>query len=272
MYESTPIFEFNSRKSTEFDLILCKIDASGGLSEGSISGVASIIETTLPSRWRPIFYGTSLNTKLEFEFSFGLIPERYERHKPLTRAEIANISAWLTGHSSYLPLKILDGDLSNYVFKCVITELNMTGDGNEVWGMVASVTCDSPYAYLERKVYTADATENGTTITIENLSGLNQYYYPRVEYISTQGGDLEITNKSDKYRVFKFTGLPAAATNVIIDNENQVITNTADINIYDNFNYKFFRMVPGENILTVKGDGIVVITCEYPVNIGGYIN
>lgn len=266
------LFSFDGKMSEEYDLTLSSVDGSSGMGESNVAGVSSIIEETLSNRWKPLFYGTALEDKLEFDISIGLTAERYDEMRPLSRAEVAKISAWLVGHDTYKDLVIYDGDLGNYTFKCIVSELSLTGNGCDVWGLTASVTCDSSFAYMKKQNITVISTTEGTECVIQNESCLNRYYSPIVILELDNGGDFEIINLTDGGRSFLFTGIPAAASTVIIDNENLVITNSADLNLYKNFNYRFLRLLPGTNELVVKGNGAVTFICEYPVNIGGYIS
>lgn len=81
---------------------------------------------------------------------------------------------------------------------------------------------------------------------------------------------ITIQNATDNNRTFAFTQLPDNNSLIIyIDNQNQVITNSMDINMYPCFNMKFLRLVRGDNILKITGDADIKFICEFPVNIGG---
>ena len=54
-----------------------------------------------------------------------------------------------------------------------------------------------------------------------------------------------------------------------VDNENGVITNSMDLNLYPYFNFEFFKLVWGDNRIEVVGNCIIEMTCEFPVNVGG---
>ena len=54
-----------------------------------------------------------------------------------------------------------------------------------------------------------------------------------------------------------------------VDNENGVITNNMDLNLYPYFNFEFFKLVCGDNLLEVVGNCMLEIQCEFPVNVGG---
>ena len=85
------------------------------------------------------------------------------------------------------------------------------------------------------------------------------------------GGDgISIQNLSDKKRTFQFKELPGGnSLTIYVDNKNQVITDSMDLNLYPYFNMKFMRLVKGDNLLKITGNAEVKFICEFPVNIGG---
>ena len=85
------------------------------------------------------------------------------------------------------------------------------------------------------------------------------------------GGDgISIQNLSDNNRTFQFKELPGGnSLTLYVDNKNQVITDSMDLNLYPYFNMKFMRLVKGDNLLKITGNAEVKFICEFPVNIGG---
>ena len=84
------------------------------------------------------------------------------------------------------------------------------------------------------------------------------------------GGDgISIQNLSDNNRTFQFKELPGGnSLTIYVDNKNQVITDSMDLNLYPYFNMKFMRLVKGDNLLKITGNAEVKFICEFPVNIG----
>lgn len=85
------------------------------------------------------------------------------------------------------------------------------------------------------------------------------------------GGDgISIQNLSDNNRTFQFKELLGGnSLTIYVDNKNQVITDSMDLNLYPYFNMKFMRLVKGDNLLKITGNAEVKFICEFPVNIGG---
>lgn len=261
-------FVFNGIPCDDFDLMVYDVgnDTQGG---GTFASVVSIIDESLLSKWRPMFYGVKREEKLTFDIVFGVNMERIDSGNYFDRYEIDEIATWLTGHETYKELEIIQDDMTHVRYKCIITQLAEVSFGNIPWAMRATVTCDSPFAYMYPREYVYELTGTAQTILFNNESSLNGYYKPVVEFTTQNGGTLSIVNKTDNDREFKFTLLPAATQKLIVDNENCVITCTSDINLYPYFNYKFLRLKRGYNTLVITGTGELKIKCEYPVNVGG---
>lgn len=278
MYGYGSSFTFAGIESSTYDLML--YSAGNKSEETSIAGVYDIVEEALMSRWKPLFYGTALTKKLAFQISFGINCDRIDNEEYLTRAEVSEIANWLTRHDAYKELTIKAEGLENYIFRCMFSDIVVLGNDGELFGFSATVTCDSAFAYLPESVFSASLSPTSASyvdLTIENPSGIAKYYYPIVECLNCGGGSITIINQSDNNNTTQIGGvsgsgnIPASITSVTINGSNGVIKNNADLNLYEYFNFKFPRLVPGVNKLRISGRGSVNIKCNFPVNVGGYI-
>ncbi len=154
-------------------------------------------------------------------------------------------------------------------FLCAITDLKIITYGWHPWAFSCNVTCDSPYGYLKPKTYSYEC-DGSTTISFNNLSTTNDNYYPKIVITptNTNTGDITIRNITDGNRDMIFTDLGNTGA-ITIDNENGIITCANNLNLYDNFNFNFFRLLPDINTLTLTGDFSIDIYCEFPVDVGG---
>jgi len=267
-------FSFNGIPSSQFGLML--YDFGSPVEDGIFSSGLEISEDRTARRYRPLFYGVTQNTPLTFELTFGVNPDSIDADKPLDRWDMAAIATWLTGQDGYRYLEIAQPDMEAMRYRCIITDLSYVTYGKMPWAMRCTVTCDSPFAYLRPETSNFNATNATTNIpsSVVLCRAATKYYYPTVTISfagnsGAMGGAFSIVNHSDGDREFKFTGLNGTQA-ITIDNENEIITTTEDINLYDSLvGYKFFRLVRGRNDLAIAGNGSVAITCEYPVNIGG---
>lgn len=260
-------FSFNGISCTEFDLSIYEL-SDHQIGDGSFAGTADIIEESIASRYKPLFYGVRYTKKLEFQMTFGLNDDRLDKGQPITIQEADAIATWLIGHNEYKYLIIDQDELEDVRFKCMVTSLEEITYGQSLWAMRATITCDGPYAYRHPSPISFDI-DSSAEITLDNLSSHNGYYRPVVQFKPTAGGDLVIQNVTDNGRIFEIKNIPASVIDLQIDNETLVITNSAGLNLYDGFNKKAFRLKRGENNLLVSGSGELIFHCEFPVNICG---
>lgn len=258
---------FDGISCEEFHLSVYDIQGSDSIAS-PIAGSVEVVEETIAGRWKPFFYGTTYNNKLEFELVLGIDEHRLDNEEYLTRREIDEISAWLIGHNEYKWLEIVQDDIDQVRFKAIITNLKIETNGNLPYALRITVTCDSPYAYEYPTEYSY--TVNGTKeINFFNPSCINTYYRPIIVFKDFEGSSLEIINNSDSGRIFKIDHIPPLVSSITINNDSCVITNDADVNLYSSCNFGFLRLARGLNKLVAKGIGQLIIRCEFPHNIGG---
>jgi len=227
-----------------------------------------IIEERISGRYDTLVYGLKQNQPLEFTLVFGANIDSLDKGKYLDRTEIEVIASWLTGHQSMKWLSIFQDDMHEFRYKCMITDLNLITYGNMPWAFSCKVTCDSPFGYTYPYDYKYSVSDS-ETITLHNRSTYNGYFYPNI-VIETNGGDFSIVNLSDNGRSFEFKNLPSADSLIIeVDNKNQIIKCNTDMNLYPYFNFKFLRLIKGDNTLKIIGNASVKFTCVFPVDIGG---
>ena len=259
-------FVFDNTPCENYDLMLYDIEH---MDESiSITGVSTIEDETVGNHWRPYFYGTRPGEKLEFDITFGVNERRLDSDKYLDNWELAEVTAWLCGHTDYKWLYIEQFDTKFFWYRCMITDLRITRYGSVPWALTAHITCDSPYAYLEAEetTYTVSGSK---TIEIYNESSLNDWYYPTITFERTSGTAFSVKNAMDNNRGPSFTNIPGSVSTITIDNEHCIVTNDQDVNLYEGFNFQFLRFARGYNTLTITGDGTLKIRVEYPINVGG---
>lgn len=238
----------------------------GGITQSNVGfgNSASIVETRPNNRIQPIHFGVNYHTKpLEFKLVFG-------SNRALDRYELESISLWLTGHQEYQWLSIDQPDLDHVQFRCLITSLTPLAHGWLPVAFEATVRCDCPYAYSFpfSKTYNISGA---TTVLFRNESSTREYLKPMVAFNLASGvRNIKIINKSDNNREFSISNLPAGGLNVEIDNANGIIRDSNDMyNLYGGFNLKFFRLVHGDNILEVTGNGTLTISGRFLCNVAG---
>ena len=271
-------FSFAGESSLMYGLMVYDI---GGTSQSNVSfgNTASIVETRLNNRIQPIHFGVNYHSKpLEFKLVFG-------SDRALDRYELENISFWLTGHQDYQWLSIDQPDLERVQFRCLITSLTPLAYGWLPVAFEATVRCDCPYAYgfpFEKSYQIKDGKFIGlnnsekynaddSAVIFRNESSVREYLKPMLTFKPASGvTTFKIINKSDNNREFSLGGMPAAELNIQVDNANGIIQEFNNgYNLYDGFNLNFFRLVHGDNVLEVIGDGVLTISGRFLYNVAG---
>lgn len=108
-----------------------------------------------------------------------------------------------------------------------------------------------------------------TSVIFHNRSSCLSGYYPKLKITLTGSNSVQIINRSANNRTLKFTGIPQSGLVINVDNENGIITNSMDLNLYPYFNFEFLKLLPGDNQLEIIGNCILEIQCEFPISVGG---
>lgn len=80
---------------------------------------------------------------------------------------------------------------------------------------------------------------------------------------------ITIVNESDNNRTFTLDNLPSGCGTIAVDGERGILSCDSGVNLYNCTNFKWPRLVRGNNKLKLTGHGTVEFTCQYPVNVGG---
>lgn len=269
-------FSFNGIPCEKFGLAIYDIGSTSQDDTISIASSGTMLEDWIPSKYQSFFYGVQQNTPLTFTMIFGVDPEKKRKENYpnmddfLDRWEIAQISNWLTGHKDNRKwLKIEQPDMESVRFLCSITDLKLITYGWHPWAFSCTVTCDSPYGYLHPKNFHFSC-EGTKEVSLHSKSTINDFYYPTMKIAPKTNGIISIKNQTDNNREFLFSAIPVSENMEIkVNNDRGIIKCSDDRNLYNYFNFNFFRLLPGNNQIILSGNFELDIICEFPVNIGG---
>lgn len=259
-------FKFNGFSCSSLAMEVYNFGGSGQDDESEFAAQGSIVSDSINGRDDILLYGVENKETLMPRLVFGVNRRRIEEGRWLTRGEIEKVAEWLTADGKWKWLSIKQEDMIEYRYRVVLSSLTLLHEGMYPYAFEAEFTADSSYAYTLPLKLRWEPGEN----IFNNRSSNKGYYRPKFNiHLSSGGGDFSIVNNSDNGREFRFTGLPQSVKNIMVDNANQIIMDVDNqLNLYGYFNYNFFRAVKGKNDLVITGDGIVSVTCEFPVNIG----
>lgn len=254
-------FIFAGLPSSMFGLYICDI-AGANHGDNPFGPKAEIIETRIPGRVRPLYFGVDYNkTPLSFNLIFGSTRE-------LDRWQLEEVANWLTGYQNYQWLSIEQRDLAHVRFRCLITELEPISVGWVPVAFQAKVVCDCPYAY--GYPFKEDFSVSGSRdLYICNEGSAREVCYPQMTIITSSGCTKVQIDNSDDGRSFVLDELPEGGTTIYIDNENCIIQDLISRrDLYKGFNDTFLKLLPGDNHLTISGSGQYQITGSYYHNVG----
>lgn len=258
-------FSFDGISCEEYGLMLYDFNSTNqGDSEFAS---LDLEEDRVAGRHRSLFYNSYYKKPLEFKLVFGADEYAANEGEPIDRYEVQLISSWLTDRSEYCDLVIDQPDMESVKYRCIITDLKVLEHANNKWAFEASVHCDSPYGYRFPQIFTFEV--NGSKdVTLPCRSSINRPFFPNLK-IEMSGTALSIVNHDDGEREFQLENLPQSNEVITLDGENGVMSGSSGVNLYPYCNFKFPRLVRGDNHITLTGNATVTITCECPVMIGG---
>jgi phage-related protein len=248
-------FSYDDESSEFYNLRIANL-GSGDFSNSG-NGTVSFLEDFIFRKPKPYFYGVHYDSKLTFPMSIFSEDE-------ITALDASYIQNWLFGQLTYKRLSIIQGDMDNFYFNCILTDPTIVRVGNVIRGFECIVVCDSQFVYNYPKTLTYDyvSSPSGSSIIFYNNSHYKGYLYPQMTFTTSSiGSSIYITNADDDDRIFSFTNLAPNET-ITIDNNLGIITSSTGLRRLSKFNKKFLRFVPGLNHLTLTG-GISQLTLTY---------
>lgn len=137
------------------------------------------------------------------------------------------------------------------------------------WGFECTVTCDSPFGYLMPQEFRYDV-DGSRTVVLHSRASANDPYSPSL-LIQPSGGatSFSVKNLTDSNREFTLNDIPTGSGDITLDGEHGILSCAYDMNLYPYCNFKFPRLLRGDNELILTGSGTYTFICEFPVNVGG---
>ncbi|MPM09840.1 hypothetical protein SDC9_56163 [bioreactor metagenome] len=178
------------------------------------------------------------------------------------------IAGWLYGSTQYKELAIIQDDMPDYYYRCIIVGIEQSIVAGRTVGIVLSVRCDAPYAYMS----TADTiitSNNYTESLYHNRSNVNKYYRPMIT-VEASGGTsvISINNTGDIIGEFEISGIPSSGAIIVVDCTRCILTSEEMPDVYSSCNLNFPRFLRGANMIEVSGECVITIQNRFPMIIG----
>lgn len=247
-------FVFDGIPSETYDLFLIS-NGGAGVIENSGSNSVELYTQTVYRNPKPYLFGTQQSNVLTFTLSFASL-------KPISALKQQVIQKWLFGHNTYKKLQIMQCDMDNVYFNCILNNPTVTTVGNYAYYMTCDVVCDAPWAWEFPKKYSYGPFTVEGSFVHNNTSDNNYYTMPKITVqISDYGNTFQITNITDNNSSCGFTNLSPSEI-LTIDSERAIIKSSTGLLRVGNMTGTMPRLLPGVNIIKIIGS-ISNITIEY---------
>lgn len=276
-------FQYNGKSSSEFNLVIAGfrvIDIPLNLKRSTMTSSMNRY------RHRVNMYGINYDSVLGFTLQLIKNPCNSEMNQVMdqkelmfTRSDIREIAAWLTSPISPRLFHMTDYDdnIENdeYDYFGVFTDVEAADNG--FYCLECTFECTTPYALSGEQTAVIDS---GSGVVTNESDEYEDYVYPQIIINPTSTAlspyNITLTNVSDDNRSVTLKNMKRGDT-VTMDCEKMTIKNKSgslmsfeDIDI-DGIDYIYwFRLLHGDNTISVTGDATVTFTYRYPVKVGAY--
>lgn len=234
-------FEYDNNYLSDFGFVICDFD---GKSDVETVSPGSEIEFNMvsPNNGKHS-YLTSTSYKEGITAEFDIMKNTCESDDLIiTDEEFRTLMRWLN-RREFLKFRLIDeeDDIAICYFNASFN-INKLVVEDRLIGLRLTATTDKPYGYGSQILHKWDVTTVPFTDSIYDMSDEIGDTYPLIEVTVNQAGNFEIQNvTTGRSTIIKNC---SANEKIVIDNENKIITSDKSTHkIYNDFNFKFFKLV-----------------------------
>lgn len=253
-------FFFNNIDSTSMGLSLINLES--GMVESPVFGSKSLIQDRNPRKDYSYFQGLK-KEPLKFSLTFSLLDSLW------TDTKRSQIFQWLV-QNDYC--EFYTADKPDRLFYIICTNQgNLMTNGNDQGYITMDFENLFPYPLspVYTQIYDLSTITVPTTIQMTNLSNVNQYYYPEIEFqLQSTNTGISIVNTTVGGETLTFAGLTQNET-VYINNENkQIVSDVIGSNPLAKCTKKeWLRLAYGVNNVQITGKCILKTRMQFPLYI-----
>lgn len=199
------------------------------------------------------------NYESTLTFTIGIIKNPcVTSETDISIAEMENLKRWLCRPAPHI-FKLNDSDYNGIYWEGTF-KVEEQIVGNKRVGVILSFISTRPYALQDDVVYTGTVAANGK-VTINDVSKEIGYIYPDITLTVLTDGNLTIYNDFDQRQTIIKN---CEADEVIIFSKyQQISTDSATHDLFNDFNYKFIRI--GNNYATTENKLSFSLSCRYVI-------
>lgn len=233
-------FIYDSKKLSDFDMIICKFDSSG--LETVSSGADITFNQIKPSGSNKFnLYSANYDNAYSATFQICINPSIAKSNSDLHISSdlLESVQKWLC-RKEYHKFSIDQDGYSDIYWNGTFStkQINLNG---YIIGMELALYTDAPFAYKKEISMTYNCTTN-QSFTVSSLSDEEGYIYPSLKITILSSGNFTLSNSRDN-RTMKISNCTVNEV-ITIDGTNQIISsNISSHNIEKDFNYFFPRII-----------------------------
>lgn len=228
-------FEFDGKKLSSFDMIICRF-GSGGLDTISNGSVLSFNTVSALDGSIHRLVSTEYEDCLETTIQICKNP-CHNRDMEISSSLFRELVRWLN-RKKFLKFKILSEEYIDLYYEAKIDISRIELDGKIV-GLELTIKTNRPFALKEPRVITIKNTSKDGKHSIGDVSHEEGYIYPRTEITITENGNLNIHNALEDRNTY----IANCVAGEVITMDYPIITSSiSSHNVQNDFNWNFFRI------------------------------
>lgn len=243
----------------DFNWFIIHFESGDSGETDSYLGVESI-QTTKYDGTKNLLYGTKYSETAILNISI-----MKKDGTDFTMPDMRRAMSWLTGAKQNSWMDLYIGEEVKYRMLGHVQDAKPYKLDSRIIGLTIIFESASPYAYSSLQEIEVEV--NGSAeVTLHNGSDdAYAYTYINTNYLNNSGDTLIINNTT----IGEETKVTHIASNErIMISDNMMITSDKNARIFgSSFNFVFPRLVCGDNILNIQGNGVVIFQYVYPMKV-----
>lgn len=268
-------FEYDGKRLSDYGCIICDFDFSGG---AAVATAGSTVTFNRASRnygkiWS--LTGISYDSCIETTFDICKDPDLYdldlnsEDPRVFTYNEFRSLAKWLNRTDGFHRFNVfsLEKD-SEIVYFNASFNIEKIKVQEKIVGLRLSMFTDRPFGVGAERTFSqtisADAITLNKQYKIDYRSDVIGDIYPKVVITIRRSGNFVLTNVTNESTLtIKDCSIGEVIT---VDPDTLMISSSTDRNLWDNFNFKYFKLSNtidnGDNYFTVSLPCTIEITYQ----------
>lgn len=236
----------------------------GGESEDDIGMSLQTIEEFIGHNPVPVYLGQKYADKLKPQITLVKNPCVFYENLYFSENDCRGILRVLTGIRGYQWLKLISQQPGEDLwYKARISSVSFQRMDGHVVGLILNMECDSCFAWSAEYNVTIHAKAGQRFCIYNSTDDLNNYVYPVVSLRPASDGLLSVTNLSDGNLASEIDHV-RANEKITVDSRHQILSSDLPHDLLlDDFNLKWFRLIPGKNEYVADSD--VTVSFRYRV-------